>query len=86
MLNIIKDYVNKNEHFTRKTPIPQEKLLYLVNLVLTNTWYTSYFQFYQHTNNNALGGVASSTTAEIYMQAHERTPNSTTLPPLPRKV
>ena len=31
------------------------------------------FQFYQQTDGVAMGGLASSTTAEIYMQAHERT-------------
>ena len=40
-LNIIKDYVNNDDQFTRKTAIPQNKFLDLVNLVLTTTWYTS---------------------------------------------
>ena len=39
-LNIIKDYVNNDDQFTRKTPIPQDKFLDLVRLVLTITWYT----------------------------------------------
>ena len=39
-LNTIKDYVNNNDQFTRKTVALQEKLLDLVNLVLTTTWYT----------------------------------------------
>ena len=39
-LNIIKDYVNNDDQFTRKTAIPQEKLFDLANLVLTTTWYT----------------------------------------------
>ena len=68
-LNIIKDYVNNNEQFTRKTAIPQDKLLDLVHLVLTTTWYTFKSQFYQQTNGVAMGGTASSTTAEIYMEA-----------------
>ena len=34
-----KDYGNNNDQFTRKTPIPQDKFLDLVNLVLTTTWY-----------------------------------------------
>ena len=39
-LNIIKDYVNNDDQFTRKTVIPQDKFLDLVHLVLTTTWYT----------------------------------------------
>ena len=59
-LNIIKDYVNNDDQFTRKTAIPQDK-------------YTFNSQFYQQTDGVAMGGPASSTTAEIYMQAYERT-------------
>ena len=83
-LNIIKDYVNNNDQFTRKTAIPQDKFLYLVNLVLTTTWHTFNSQFYQKTDGVAMGGSACSTTAEIYMQVHERTAISTALHP--RKV
>ena len=36
MLNIIKDYVNNDDRFNRKTVIPQYKFFELVNLVLTN--------------------------------------------------
>ena len=36
-LNIIKDYVNNDDQFSRKTAIPQDKFLDLVNLVLTTT-------------------------------------------------
>ena len=36
-LNIIKDYVNNDDQFTRKTAMPQGKFLDLVNLVLTTT-------------------------------------------------
>ena len=53
----------------------------LVNLVLTTTWYTFNSQFYQQTDGVAMGGPASSTTAEIYMQAHESTAISTALHP-----
>ena len=60
-----------------KTDIPQDKFLDLVNLVLTTTWYKSNSQFYQQTDGVALGGPASSTTEEIYMQAPEQTPIST---------
>ena len=73
ILNIIKDYVNNDDQFTRKTAIPQNKFLDLVHLVLTTTWYTFYSQFYRQTDDLAMGGPASSTTAEIYMQTYERT-------------
>ena len=80
-LNIIKDDVNNDDYFTRKTAIPQDKFLDLVNLVLTTTWYTFNSQFYQQTDGVAMGGPASSTTAEIYMLAHERTAISTVVHP-----
>ena len=72
-VNIIKDYVINDDQFTRKTAIPQNKFLDLVHLVLTTTWYTFNSQFYQQTDGVAMGGPAFSTTAEIYMQAYERT-------------
>ena len=80
-LNIIKDYVHSDDQFSRKTAIPQDKFFDLVNLVLTTTWYTFNFQFYQQTDGVAMGGTASSTTAETYMQAHESTAISTALHP-----
>ena len=58
-LNIIKDYVNNDDQFTRKTAIPQDKFLDLVNLVLTTTWYTFNSQFYQQTDGVAMGGPGS---------------------------
>ena len=39
-LSKIKDYVNNDNQFTRKTALPQDDYLDLVNLVLTTTWYT----------------------------------------------
>ena len=78
-LNIMKDYVNNDDQFTRKTAIPQDKFLDLVHLVLTTTWYTFNSQFYQQTDGVAMGGPASSTTAEIYMQAYEHTAITTAL-------
>ena len=51
------------------------------NLVLTTTWYTFNSQFYQQTDGIAMGGPASSTTTEIYMQAHEHTAISSALHP-----
>ena len=72
-LNTIKDYVNNGNQFPRKTAIPQDKCLGLVNLVLTTTWYTFNSQFYQQTDGVGMGCPASLTTAEIFMQAHEHT-------------
>ena len=40
VVNIIKNYINIDDQFTRKTAMPQDKFFYLVNLVLTITWYT----------------------------------------------
>ena len=77
-LNITKDYVNIDDTFTRKTAIRQDNL---VNLVLTTTWYTFNSQFYQQTDGVAMGGPASLTSVEIYMQTHERTAISTALHP-----
>ena len=65
-LNIIKDYVNNDNHFNH---FNRDEFLDLVHLVLTTTWYTFNSQFYQQTDSLAMGGPASSTTAEIYMQA-----------------
>ena len=39
-LNIIKNYVNNDDQFTRKMAIPQDKFLDLVNMVLSTTWFT----------------------------------------------
>ena len=83
-LNTILDYVNSDDQFTRKTAIPQDKFLDLVNLVLTTTWFTFIFQFYQQSDGVAMGGAASSTPAEMYMQIHERTAISTALHPSKR--
>ena len=81
MLNIIKDYVNNDGQFTRKTTTPQDKFLDLVHLVLTTTWYTFNSQFYQQTDGVTMGGPASPTTVKIYMQAYECTVITTALYP-----
>ena len=57
------------------------RFLDIVNLVLTTTWYTFNPQFYQQIYGVAMGGQASSTKAEIYMQTRESTAISTTLDP-----
>ena len=61
--------------------IPQDKFLALVHLVLTTAWYTFNSQFYQQTDGLATGSPASSTRAEIYMQAYECTAITTALHP-----
>ena len=81
MLNIIKYYVNNDDQVTSKTAIAQEKFLDLVNLVLTTTWYTFNSQFYQQIDVATMVGPAYSTTAEIYMEAHEHTAVPTALHP-----
>ena len=80
-LNIINDYVNNDDQFTKKTVIHQDKFLNLVNLVLTTTWCTFNSQFYLQPDAVAMGGPASSLTAESYMQANEQTAISTALNP-----
>ena len=55
MLNIIKDYVNNDNQFTRKAAISQDKFLDLVHLVRTATWHTFNSQFYQQTDGVAMG-------------------------------
>ena len=79
-LHIIKNYVN-NDQFTRKTAMPQDRFLALINLALRTTWYTFDSQFYQQTDGVAMGGPESSTTAEIKWQAYERTAISMALHP-----
>ena len=81
MRNIINDYVNNDDQFTRKTAISQDKFLDLVNLVLATTCYTFNSEFYQQIDGITMGGPASSTTTEIYMEADERTSMSTALHP-----
>ena len=49
-LNIIKDYVDNDDQSIRKTSIPQDRFLDLVNVVSTTTWYTFDPQFYQQTD------------------------------------
>ena len=74
-LSIIKDYVNNDDHCTKKTAIPQNKFLDLVNLVLTTIWYTFNYQFYEEPDGVVMRGTASWTTVKIStrMRAYERT-------------
>ena len=81
MLNLIKDFVNNDDQFTRKTATPQDKFFDLVNLNLTTTWLTFNCQFYQQTDGVAIGGLGSSTRAEIYIQTHEQTAISSAIHP-----
>ena len=79
--NIIKNHVNSADQFTRKTAIPQNRFLDLVNLVLTTTQCTFNAQFYQETDSVAMRVPVSSTLAEVHMQADECTAISTALNP-----
>ena len=81
-LNIIKDYANNDDQFTRKMAIPQDKFLHLVKLVLTTSWCAFNSQFYKQTDGVVMGGPVSSISAEVYMQAYECTAISTALHPL----
>ena len=73
LLNIIKDYFNNDDRFTRKTAIPRDKVDELVSLDLTTIWYTFNSQFYQQTDCVTMGGPASSITKEIFIEAYEQT-------------
>ena len=75
-------YVINGNQFARKTAIPQDKFLDLINLVLIATWYTFNSKFYQQTDGVAMGRPASSTTGIIHSQAHAQTAISATLHPL----
>ena len=44
----------------------------LFNLVLATTCYAFNSRFYQQINGVSIGGPVSSTTAEVYRQAHEQ--------------
>ena len=61
--------------------MPQDKFLDLVHLVLATTCYTFNSQFCQQTDGVAMGDPASSATAEMYIQAYERTAITTALHP-----
>ena len=49
--------------------ILQDKFLDIVNLILITTLNTLDSEFYEQTGGNAMGGPASSPTAEIYIHA-----------------
>ena len=73
-----KDYVNDDDQFA----IHQDKFLNLVDLVYINIWYLFDSEFSQHTDGIKIGGTASSTKAEIYIQALEQSRMSAALYPL----
>ena len=56
----------------KKACISQDKFLDLFNLVLTTILDTFDSNFSQQTDGAAMGGLASSNTAEIFMQLHEK--------------
>ena len=82
LLKTIKFYFNTDDQFTRKMGIPQGKFIDLVHLLLTTAWYSFNSQFYQQTDDVAMGGPASAITAEIYLQTREQTAISIALHPL----
>ena len=59
----------KNNQFFRKMSILQDRFLDIVNLILITTLNTLDSEFYKQTGGNAMGGPASSPTAEIYIHA-----------------
>ena len=61
--------IKNNNQFFRKMSIPQGKFLDIVNLILITTLNTLDSEFYEQTDGNAMGGAASSPTAEIYIYA-----------------
>ena len=65
-LIIIKDYVNNDDQFTRKTVIPQDKFLDLVHLILATLATLLILSFTKKTDGIGMGGPVSS-TAKIYM-------------------
>ena len=73
-LNITKDYVNKDDQFTKKTALPQDKFCDLIDLVLKVFWNTFNSQFYQQVDGVAMGGAASLATIEMYVQTAISTP------------
>lgn len=73
-----KDYVNDDDQFV----IHQDKFLNLVDLVYINIWYLFDSEFSQRADGVKIGGTASSTKAEIYIQALEQSGMSTALYPL----
>ena len=77
VLNIIKDNVN-HDQFTRKTAMPLDKILDLVNPGFNNLLVTTFKpQFYQQSDSVAVEKPTYSITAEIYMQVHDDTAVST---------
>ncbi|XP_057290570.1 uncharacterized protein LOC130613216 [Hydractinia symbiolongicarpus] len=72
-LYIIMELLLNDDEYENKTCIPIDKLMSLVQIVLTKTWYLFDGNFFTQTDGVAMGGPTSSVVAEIYMQAHETT-------------
>ena len=72
-LNVIRELLLDDDRYEDKTSIPVEKLMSLIEIVLTKTWYLFDGSFFSQTDGVAMGGPTSSVVAEIYMQAHETT-------------
>ena len=51
-LNIIQEYLNNSNQFTKKTRHVRVKLFILTKLVLTQIWYAIDNKFHRHTNGS----------------------------------
>ena len=72
-LDIIRELLLNDDEYENKTHIPIDKLMSLIEIVLTKTWYLFDGKYFSQTDGVAMGGPTSSVVAEIYMQAHENT-------------
>ena len=72
-LVIIKDLLENDADLHKKTKIPPDSLLDIIEFLLTKTWFKYNDKFLTQTDGVAMGGPASSVVAELYMQHHDRT-------------
>ena len=70
-LVIIKDLLEKDADLQKKTKIPPDSLLEIIEFLLTRTWFKFNEKFLTQTDGVAMGGPASSVVAELYMQHHD---------------
>ena len=70
-LKIISDLLRKDKDLSKKTPIPVDKLIELIEFDLTTTWFKFNGKFVSQTDGVAMGKPASSVVAEIFMQEKE---------------
>ena len=72
-LVIIKDLLENDANLHKKTKIPHDSLLDIIEFLLTKTWFKYNDKFLTQTDGVAMGRPASSIVAELYMQHHDRT-------------